>query len=390
MQGRGLPNLKLVVADGRSVYCWREIIENACPAFIDEVSDDGDLFLDSLEGSVMAQSSNHKAKYSTPFSSLPIHTMNPHDSPRGNSLNIPRETSGKTPTERNGLPNGIAGHANRTHARQLSFPLRVRTLSNSSITAMPHVATAKDKIKSVWDGLSSKPVFTARPLQHGTFDRRDYAWPTSAKLKSLRLGKSAGRATSKPSSIIITEEKSFDDPFAATSEVVHGELIRVSGCSLATLQTLIFYLTTKHIEFLPQLRHDRRQKGHVTPTTATGNVNGESVPSRAPLLEGVPAMPATAAYSLASQLGLIELQTRSLDHITASLKPDTVLEELLSPFGERFPNVRTAMLKYVGANWDAVRKAPTTAKVLERLAKGDFPAASSQLLQLWNLFDVSK
>lgn len=35
MAGRGLPNLKLVVPDGRAVYCWREIIEAACPAFID-------------------------------------------------------------------------------------------------------------------------------------------------------------------------------------------------------------------------------------------------------------------------------------------------------------------------------------------------------------------
>lgn len=35
MQGRGLPNLKLVVPGGQAVYCWREIVEAACPSFID-------------------------------------------------------------------------------------------------------------------------------------------------------------------------------------------------------------------------------------------------------------------------------------------------------------------------------------------------------------------
>ena len=37
----------------------------------------------------------------------------------------------------------------------------------------------------------------------------------------------------------------------AVSEVVHGELIRVRGCSFDSLQALCFYIATRHVQFTP-------------------------------------------------------------------------------------------------------------------------------------------
>lgn len=254
----------------------------------------------------------------------------------------------------------------------------------------------KDKLKSVWDGLSTKPIVQT-DVGDNSLQRRRRVRSISVS-RSLRFGRSHLLSNRKASSVIAVDEKSSDNSVVTSGQVVHGELIRVSGCSLETLEALTFYLATRHVRLLSGKHHhfaglearSAARDGVAVPAPVILDGTNDVTQRCLALHTTIPAMLATSAYSLASQLGLADLKARSLEHISANLKPDTVLEELLSPLGERFPNVRDAMLKYVRANWETVRQSPATPRVLDRLAKGEFPTASAQLLQLWNLFDVPK
>lgn len=120
-----------------------------------------------------------------------------------------------------------------------------------------------------------------------------------------------------------------------------------------------------------------------------------------------------SAYSLSRQLRLTNLEAYSFEEVRKRFDTDEILEDLLSPLGERFQVVREAMLDYVAkseyarqvgyripsdrrgltrsifaSDWDTIRQSPRTATVLSRLAQGHYPAASAQLVQLWSLFDI--
>lgn len=381
------------------------------------MSDDGDLFLDSLEVLAAPHRTKHvrskdKPQHNTQVSESVAQAGRPENRARSrrDSFSIPEVL--KRPVLLR--DQSVASRRSATsHSRQLSLSGR-SAWASASTTNLPNIS--KDKIKSVWNGLSSKALVSGSPKKHPhpkqhTSSSQTTSVGASGRTSSLTNGvmklreqtharthRQPSHGSIKAASILQTSDRRLGDQVVATSEVVHGELVHVNGCSFETLQALTFYLATRHVELLPRggatrsenktnkdgkVSAEQSEATHVFPPEAS-NDNPTS-----PFKVAIPAMPATSAYALATQLGLLELQGRSISHISSTLRPDTVLEELLSPLGERFSLVRDAMLKYVGANWETVRKSPNTSRTLERLARGEFPAASASLLQLWNLFNVA-
>lgn len=79
-------------------------------------------------------------------------------------------------------------------------------------------------------------------------------------------------------------------------------------------------------------------------------------PPSFPTLLTVPMIAPKSAYSLSRQLRLNNLEARSFEEVRKRFDTDEILEDLLSPLGERFQVVREAMLDYVAksecaTNW---------------------------------------
>lgn len=70
-------------------------------------------------------------------------------------------------------------------------------------------------------------------------------------------------------------------------------------------------------------------------------------PPSFPTLLTVPTIAPKSAYSLSRQLHLTSLEARSFEEVRKRFDTDEILEDLLSPLGERFQVVREAMLDYV-------------------------------------------
>ncbi|CAO1627429.1 unnamed protein product [Jaminaea pallidilutea] len=456
MQGRGLPNLKLVLTDDEgdlrgqgAVYCWREVIEAACPALIDAVSDDGVLFLDAIDDHPPPPASK-KTIVRTPWPKEArdyFHAAASVAIEPGQDVPFPliRTLS---------APDVEPAHTKMTKGK-VSRPKSVQQSGSGVRRPLETIRKGKTATARVWADLSSQPIAPLTPVVQPAesnvaadrFDERvivsEPATPkegrrfralsfgaTSARAqkwkKHLRIVSGAPEATGSvvdgaqslatsalstpagtplPSGMVSQQSQdgqrhrhgsqSSGGPkrppsmaSVSAGQVVHGELIAVTGCSFETLQALIFYLNTNQIAFTEKTSSSACTAGGKDVPVVLNDSPHLRAPPSFPTLLTVPMIAPKSAYSLSRQLRLNNLEARSFEEVRKRFDTDEILEDLLSPLGERFQVVREAMLDFVAKNWDTIRQSPRTATVLSRLAQGHYPAASAQLVQLWSLFDI--
>lgn len=310
MQGRGLPNLKLVLTDDEgdirgqgAVYCWREVIEAACPALIDAVSDDGVLFLDAIDDHPPPPASK-KTIVRTPWpkeardyfhaaASVAIEPGQDVPFPLIRTLSAPdvepahtKMTKGKVPRPKSVQQSGSGVRRPlETIRKGKTATARVwADLSSQPIAPLtPVVQPAKSNVAAdrfderviVSEPATPKEGRRFRALSFGAASARAQKWK-----KHLRIVSGAPEATGSvvdgaqslatsalstpadtplPSGMVFQQSQDGQrhrhgsqssgghkrPPSMASvsaGQVVHGELIAVTGCSFETLQALIFYL----------------------------------------------------------------------------------------------------------------------------------------------------
>ena len=101
-----------------------------------------------------------------------------------------------------------------------------------------------------------------------------------------------------------------------------------------------------------------------------------------------PAFSSKAAYCLGQQLDLPDLTLRAFDHLTLNLSSRTVLADLLSPFGDRFPEVQRAHLDFITLHWEEVKTRPDFGPTIENLVHGQYPNSSKSLFQLFSKLSI--
>ena len=157
--------------------------------------------------------------------------------------------------------------------------------------------------------------------------------------------------------------------------------VRVLGVTPRSLQALLFYLYTSQAHFVASPNADARgavSSVHEDAIMQLGDGSKLS-PSLWP-----PAFADKAAYCLGRQLELDDLALRAYDHLVLNISSHTVLADLLSPFGDRFGEVRQAQLDYVSQHWDEVKTRPDFVPIINNLVQGQYPRSSASLLELFS------
>ncbi|WFD02382.1 hypothetical protein MOBT1_001064 [Malassezia obtusa] len=160
---------------------------------------------------------------------------------------------------------------------------------------------------------------------------------------------------------------------------------RVVGATPRSVQALIFYLYTSQVHFVSsphQSPHSDATSLHEEASELLGDGSKQN-PSLWP-----PAFSSKAAYCLGQQLDLRDLSLRAFDHLTLNLSTRTVLADLLSPFGDRFPEVQRAHLDFITLHWEEVKTRPDFAPTIENLVHGQYPNSSKSLFQLFSKLSI--
>lgn len=163
------------------------------------------------------------------------------------------------------------------------------------------------------------------------------------------------------------------------------KVVRVTGATPRSVQALIFYLYTSQVHFVAspnQSPHSDANSLHEEASELLGDGSKQS-PSLWP-----PAFSSKAAYCLGQQLELRDLSLRAFDHLTLNLSPRTVLADLLSPFGDRFPEVQRAHLDFITLHWEEVKTRPDFGPTIENLVHGQYPNSSKSLFQLFSKLSI--
>lgn len=160
---------------------------------------------------------------------------------------------------------------------------------------------------------------------------------------------------------------------------------RVTGATPRSVQALLFYLYTSQVHFVSsphQSPHSDATSLHEEASELLGDGSKQN-PSLWP-----PAFSSKAAYCLGQQLDLPDLTLRAFDHLTLNLSSRTVLADLLSPFGDRFPEVQRAHLDFITLHWEEVKTRPDFAPTIENLVHGQYPNSSKSLFQLFSKLSI--
>ncbi|KAI3626867.1 hypothetical protein CBS14141_000868 [Malassezia furfur] len=160
---------------------------------------------------------------------------------------------------------------------------------------------------------------------------------------------------------------------------------RVTGATPRSVQALLFYLYTSQVHFVSsphQSPHSDATSLHEEASELLGDGSKQN-PSLWP-----PAFSSKAAYCLGQQLDLPDLTLRAFDHLTLNLSSRTVLADLLSPFGDRFPEVQRAHLDFITLHWEEVKTRPDFGPTIENLVHGQYPNSSKSLFQLFSKLSI--
>ncbi|WFD29020.1 hypothetical protein MSPP1_000024 [Malassezia sp. CBS 17886] len=165
-----------------------------------------------------------------------------------------------------------------------------------------------------------------------------------------------------------------------------GRRIRVTGITPRSVQALVFYLYTSQVHFVSaphQNAHTESSSLHEDALEQLGDGSKQN-PALWP-----PAFSSKAAYCVGQQLNLSDLTMRAFEHLTLNMSSQTVLADLLSPFGDHYAEIQRAQLDFITMHWEEVKSRPDFRPTIENLVHGQYPNSSASLFQLFSKLSIS-
>lgn len=151
------------------------------------------------------------------------------------------------------------------------------------------------------------------------------------------------------------------------------------------MQALVFYFYTSQVHFVTV--------PHFAPQSDANSLHEEASEmlgdgSKSPASLWPPAFSNKAAFCLGEQLELHDLRLRAFDHLSLNLSPRTVLADLLSPFGDRFPEVQASYLDFITQHWEEVKTRPDFVPIINNLVHGQYPQSTHSLFNLFSKLSI--